>query len=109
MTGLSQDLIWWISAIDIPAMAGLFWLIWRTRQDGNREIERLHNMLDQRSEQLREGLHAFKLEVAKNYASRRDLRLVESRIVGHLLRIEAKLDKTALEAASLRFDETRKR
>jgi hypothetical protein len=50
---------------------------------------------------MREGLSAFKLEVAKSYASIADMKELEARLVGHLLRIEEKLDKTALKAEAL--------
>lgn len=79
MGTLSIDLIWWITVIDLPAMAGLFWMIWR----------------------LRENLNNFKLEVAKTYASQADMRGVEKRLVEHLLRIESKLDTTALKTEGL--------
>lgn len=102
MTTLSHDLVWWATAIDLPAMAGLFWLIWRTRQDGENSDDHLQTLLERRTEQLRDALNAFKLEVAKTYASQNDLRQVEMRIVDHLLRIEAKLDATALKAEALK-------
>ncbi len=98
MNILSQDLVWWITVFDLPAMAGLFWLIWRTRADSGRAVDHLQMMLDRRSEQFRDALNAFKLEVAKTYASHTDLRDLEARLVSHLLRIEAKLDTTALKA-----------
>lgn len=102
MTTLSHDLVWWITVIDLPAMAGLFWLIWRTRQDTEDTAAHLQTLLERRTEQLRDALNAFKLEVAKTYASQNDLRQVELRIVDHLLRIEAKLDATALKAEALK-------
>lgn len=100
MYEFSHDLAWWITAFDFPAMTGLFWLIWRTRQENEEAIDTLQDALERRSEQLRDGLNAFKLEVAKTYASQTDLRELEARLVGHLLRIEAKLDATALKVAS---------
>ena len=87
---------------DLPAMAGLFMLIWRTRHDGEKAVGHVQNMLDLRSDQLRDALYAFKLEVAKTYASQWDLRELETRIVEHLLRIESKLDVTALKAEALK-------
>ena len=102
MTFLSQDLAWWISVVDLPAMAGLFALIWRTRHDNEKAVSHVQALLDMRSDQLREALFSFKLEVAKTYASQRDLRALESRIVEHLLRIESKLDVTALKAEALK-------
>lgn len=98
----SEDLIWWITIVDMPAMAGLLWFIWRTRNESFDAIEHLQNCHTTRSEQLREALSAFKLEVAKTYASHTDLHDLERRLVSHLLRIEAKLDVTALKTESVK-------
>lgn len=95
---MTIDLVWWITAIELPALAGLFWMIWHTRREGAAAVLRLNEILETRHSQMREGLSAFKLEVAKNYASRTDMHDLENRLVGHLLRIEAKLDATALKA-----------
>jgi hypothetical protein len=102
MTIFSQELVWWIGVFELPAMGGLLWLIWRTRIDSGAATDHLHNLLEQRSSQFREALSAFKLEVAKNYASQRDLRALEGRLTSHLLRIEAKLDSTALKAEAVK-------
>ena len=102
MATLSNDLIWWISAIEIPGLAGLFWLIWHNRRDAEKALKHVHTVLERRSEQLRDALNAFKLEVAKTYASQNDLRQTEERITEHLLRIESKLDQTALKAEALK-------
>ncbi len=101
MIEISSDLLWWITVIDMPALGGLLIMIWRTRIDMNKSIDQVQSNLERRSEQLRDALSSFKLEVAKNYASHKDLRSLETRLVEHLLRIEAKLDSTALKAASL--------
>ena len=101
MTEISADLLWWVTVVDLPALSGLLLLIWRTRGETKGEVDRLHHTLDLRCDQLRDALHAFKLEVAKTYASQKDLRALEARLVDHLLRIEAKLDQTALKAAEL--------
>ncbi len=101
MTEISKDLLWWITVVDLPALSGLLVMIWRTRIDTNRELDNVQITLDRRCEQLRDALNAFKLEVAKTYASQRDLRALENRLVEHLLRIESKLDTTALKTASL--------
>ncbi len=101
MTEISKDLLWWITVVDLPAMAGLLWMIWRVRGETDKAIDELQLTLDRRSDQLREALHGFKLEVAKTYASQNDLRLLESRLVEHLLRIESKLDATALKTGGI--------
>ena len=98
---ISQELVWWITAVDLPALGGLFWLIWRTRRESEGALRHLRDIVDARNAQLREALAAFKLEVAKNYASITDMRELESRLVGHLLRIEAKLDTTAMKTEAL--------
>ena len=95
-------LIWWITVVDLPAMAGLLALIWRTRRDCEGAHARAAKTLSTRTEQMRDGLNAHKLEVAKSYASVRDMNALEKRLVSHLERIEAKLDATALKTEALR-------
>ena len=90
MTFLSHDLAWWITAFDLPAMAGLLLLIWRVRREAEDAIE-----------QMRESLTDFRLEVAMTYASQAAMRELETRLTSHLLRIEAKLDVTALKAEAI--------
>lgn len=96
MPSLPPEFIWWITAIDVPALGGLFWLIWRTRREYDAALR-----------DLRDQLAAFKLEVAKSYAATGDVRELEKRLVGHLLRIESKLDTTAMKTEALRAKETR--
>ena len=96
MTKISEDLLWWITVVDLPALAGLLLMIWRTRIDADKSVNHLQITLDHRCDQLRDALYAFKLEVAKNYASQKDVGALEKRIIEHLLRIEEKLDSTAL-------------
>lgn len=96
-----EGLIWWLTVIEIPALTGLLVLSWKIKKEAEDAIRKNHELIEMRNSQLREGISAFKLEVAKNYASHGDLRELEERLVSHLLRIEAKLDATALKAESL--------
>jgi hypothetical protein len=96
------DWIAWVTLVELPALAGLLMLIWRTRQDNTQTVNDLKDLLDKRSDQFRDALGAFKLEVAKTYASQTDLKSLEDRLVAHLLRIETKLDATALKAEAVR-------
>ena len=98
---ISNDLIWWVSAINLPALTGLFWLIWRNKRDSEIALHHMRDTLERRSAQLRDALNGFKLEVAKNYASQTDMRDLEQRLVRHLLRIESKLDATALKTEAV--------
>lgn len=107
MTDISQELIWWITAFDLPAMAGLLLLVWRTRRESEQATRHLRDVVDARNSQMREALSAFKLEVAKGYASIGDMKELETRLVGHLLRIEAKLDQTAMKTEALRAERAR--
>lgn len=101
MTGISFDFIWWVTVVDLPALGALFWMIWRTRKDHEQARGHLRDVIDARNSQMREALSAFKLEVAKSYAAVSDLKDLENRLVGHLLRIESKLDVTALKTERL--------
>ena len=86
------NLIWWITGVEIPTFAGLFWLIWRARSEGQASLFRFHHLLEEGIDEHRESLSAFKLEVAKSYASMACLKDVEIRLTRHLQRIEDKLD-----------------
>jgi len=87
------DPVWWITAVEIPAFAGLFWLGWRTRRDAESALDDTRHNLESGLSYVRERLSAFKLEVAKSYASISYLKEVEQRLTRHLLRIEDKLDR----------------
>lgn len=102
MPAFSFDLAWWITVVDLPALGSLFWMIWKTRREGEESLKHLRDVIESRNAQMREALSAFKLEVAKSYAAVSDLKDLESRLVGHLLRIESKLDVTALKTEALK-------
>lgn len=103
----SQDLVWWITVVDLPALGGLFWLVWHGRKESENAIADLHDIVGKRHAQLREALSCFKLEVAKNYASVTEVRDLRDQLIGHLLRIESKLDTTAMKTEALRGERLR--
>ena len=82
----------WVTAFELPALAGLFWLAWRFRRDAEAAISSLTTRVDRELERLRAALAQHKLDVATGYASLAALESVEERLTAHLLRIEAKLD-----------------
>ncbi len=86
------DLVWWITAIEIPVISAVFWLIWRLRQSQDRLDTDTRLSLDRTMAEAEANLAAFKLEVAKSYVSIPYLKDVERRLTHHLLRIEVKLD-----------------
>lgn len=102
-----EPFIWWITVVELPVFSGLYWTAWRARRDGEAAVRHLRDVVDSRNAQLREALAAFKLEVAKTYASAAEMKELEARLVAHLLRIEAKLDTTAMKTEALRAREDR--
>lgn len=86
------NLTWWITVFELPVMASLFWLIWRTRRDTDIAFDDTRHEFETSLQFLREALSSFKLEVAKNYASISYLKEVERRLTDHLVRIEEKID-----------------
>jgi len=88
-----SHMIWWVTVVDIPIVTGLFLMIWKTRKELNDEIDQVHRLIESRHATIRDGLSSYKLEVAKTYSTQAELRMLEGRLVDHLLRIESKLDK----------------
>lgn len=98
MEHMGMDPSWWITAVELPVLGGLFALIWRGRHDSDLRLDEIDHRLDVATSQLREALAAYKLEVAKTYATTGTLKDVEQRLTEHLLRIEAKLDMAGVTA-----------
>ncbi|EKV27067.1 hypothetical protein C882_1996 [Caenispirillum salinarum AK4] len=95
-----MDIMWWISAVELPALGGLFWLVWRNRRDADAATEDNRRCFERGIAQVREGLAAYKLEVAQSYASLGHLRDTEKRLTTHLERIEKKLDGVQVQATA---------
>ncbi len=89
-----SDHMVWLTAIELPVIGALFWLLWRTRRETDERLDEARRRADIALTQTREALSAYKLEVARTYASMSHLKDVEARLTAHLLRIETKLDET---------------
>jgi hypothetical protein len=89
-----SDHLVWLTAIEMPVIGALFWLLWRTRRETDERLDEARRRADISLAQTREALSAYKLEVARTYASMATLKDVEARLTAHLLRIETKLDET---------------
>lgn len=96
-TASGFDLIWWITAVELPVLAGLFLLGWRNYRINQDEIDSVRHSAEIGLAHLRQNLDAYKLDVAKSYASISYIRDVEERLTQHLVRIEDKLDITRSE------------
>ena len=58
---------WWISVIEVPIAAALFWMINGLRQDLQTRIERSDHRENEAVGRTRDELAEFKLEVARTY------------------------------------------
>lgn len=76
---MNDQIQWWLSVIEMPALSALFWMIWKIKSE----------------------LADYKIEVANTYAKVSEVMQLENRLTSHLLRIEVKLDVTALKTESL--------
>ena len=83
---------WWISVIEAPVVAGLFWMIHGLRHDLHQRIERGDDRDSAAVARTREDLAEFKLEVARSYVPLSLIRDVDRRLSQQLLRIEEKLE-----------------
>ncbi|KAA5605404.1 hypothetical protein F1188_10900 [Roseospira marina] len=88
----------WVTAVEVPVLGALFWLVWRNRRDTDDRLTETQRRADIAIAQTKDALTAFKLEVARSYASISTLKDVEARLTAHLLRIETKLDETRARA-----------
>ncbi len=98
---------WWITAIELPVMAALFWMIHGLRSDVQARIERGDARDTDALIRTREDLSEFRIEVARTYVPLSLIREVDQRLSGHLLRIEQKLEQVQRTALSLRVPEDR--
>ncbi len=92
---LPVELGWWITAVEIPILTALFWLILRGRKETDTAMHDVVSRSDNGDHALREALTAYKLEVAKTYATLVSVKEIERQMIHHLVRIEAKLDAAA--------------
>ncbi len=85
--------LWWITAVEAPVVAALFWMIHGLRKDVNDRIERGDQRDSDALTRTREDLAQFKIEVARTYVPLSLIRDLDRRIADHLIRIEEKLDE----------------
>lgn len=98
--GAALDLVWWITGVELPMLAGLFWLGWRTVRDMDHAIDTLSREMEVGLGRMGRELDAYKLDVAKSYASIAYIKDVEQRLTEHLIRIEEKLDAASRGGAN---------
>jgi hypothetical protein len=85
--------LWWITAVEAPVVAALFWMIHGLRREVQERIERGDQRDSDALSRTREDLAQFKIEVARTYVPLSLIRDLDRRIADHLIRIEEKLDE----------------
>ena len=90
---MSIEPTWWISAVEAPIVAALFWMIHGLRKDLHDRIDRTTERESEAVRRTRDDLADFKLEVARSYVPLSLIRDVDRRLSQHLLRIEEKLEE----------------
>ncbi len=89
---MSIEPTWWISVVEAPIAAALFWMIHGLRKDLHDRIDRTTERESDEVRRTRDDLADFKLEVARSYVPLSLIRDVDRRLSQHLLRIEEKLE-----------------
>ena len=82
---------WWITAVEVPVLGCMFWLIHQARRESEQAILKLYREIQCHLSTVLDNLAQSKLEVARLYATITDLKDVEQRLTDHLLRLEARL------------------
>ncbi len=84
---------WWITAVEAPIVAALFWMVHGLRKDLLERIDRSDQRESDVVTRTRDELANFKLEVARTYVPLSLIRDVDRRLSQHLLRIEEKIEE----------------
>jgi hypothetical protein len=92
--------VWWITAVEVPALGCLFWLTHYGRRESERALLRVYREIQTNLNVVLENLAQSKLDAARLYATAVDLKDVEKRLTGHLLRLESRLTYTLHDQSS---------
>ena len=83
--------VWWITAVEVPALGCLFWLTHHSRREAERALLRVYREIQTNLNVVLENLAQSKLDAARLYATVVDLKDVEKRLTEHFLRLEERL------------------
>ena len=83
--------IWWITAVEVPVIGCLFWMIHHGRRESEQALLKVYREVQGNLNVVLENLAHSKLEVARLYATMADLKEVEKRLTDHLLRLEGRI------------------
>jgi hypothetical protein len=104
-TTFGLDLTTWLTAIMLPVLGGLFWMIQGVKKDLQHRLDDMaRRKLDSLLE-LRDDLSSHKLEVARGYAPLHAIRDIDRRLSMQLVRIENKLERLGTRPTLLAMTE----
>lgn len=83
--------MWWITAVEVPVLGCLFWMVHHGRRESERALLRIYREIQSNLNTVLQNLAHSKVEVARLYATVADLKDVEKRLTDHLLRLEERL------------------
>ena len=66
--------VWWITAVEVPALGCLFWMAHHGRREAERSLLRVYREIQANLSMVLENLAQSKLEVARLYATVSDLK-----------------------------------
>ena len=90
--GFNFDPVTWVTAIELPVVGGLFWMLHGLRQQIADRIESGERRDGAELCRLRDDLATFKLDVARGYVAVEVARDTERRLTLGIERIDEKLD-----------------
>ena len=90
---MQMEATWWISAVEAPIVAALFYMLHGLRRDMQERIDRSDQRENEVVGRARDDLAEFKLEVARSYVPLSLIRDVDRRLSQQLLRIEEKIEE----------------
>jgi hypothetical protein len=90
---IDLDLTTWLTAIMLPVLGAMFWMIQGVKKDLQHRLDELARRKIEALFDLREDLAAHKLDVARGYAPLHAIRDIDRRLSLQLVRIEEKLER----------------
>lgn len=93
------DMATWLTAILLPVLGALFWMIQGVKRDLSKRLEEVSQRKLDALLALREDLSSHKLDVARGYAPLNAIRDIDRRLSMQLVRIEQKLERATLVPA----------
>jgi hypothetical protein len=100
------DLTTWLTAIILPVLGGLFWIIQGVKKDLQQRLDELARRKLESLLAVRDDLAAHKLDVARGYAPLHAIRDLDRRLSMHLVRIENKLERLGARPAMYAVERT---